>query len=47
MAERDLRVLWDYVLPQAIGITFPIVSPAIEANNFKLWPTLISFVEQT
>jgi len=45
MAERDPRVLRDYILPQAIGLTSPIVNPAIEANNFELRPTLISFIE--
>ena len=45
MAE-DQRVLGDYVLPQASGITSSIVSLAVEANNFKLSPTLISFVER-
>jgi len=45
MAEDD-RVLRDYSLPQASGITSSIVSPAVEANNFKLSPALISFVER-
>jgi len=45
MAE-DNRVLRDYVLPQASGITSSIVSPEVEANNFELSPTLISFVER-
>ena len=45
MAE-DNRVLRDYALPQASGITSSIVSPEVEANNFELSPTLISFVEQ-
>jgi len=45
MAE-DHRVLRDYALPQASGITSSIVSPAVKANNFKLSPTLISFVER-
>jgi len=44
MAERDPRVLRDYVLPQATGLTSPIVNPAIEANNFELRAALISFV---
>ena len=44
MAE-DHRVLRDYALPRASGITSSIVSPAVEANNFKLSPALISFVE--
>jgi len=43
MAEAQ-RVLRDYVLPQASGITSSIVSPAVEANNFELSPALISFV---
>ena len=46
MAERVPRVLRDYVLPQATGLTSPIVNPAVEANNFELRPALISFVEQ-
>ena len=44
MAE-DHRVLRDYALSQASGITSSIVSPAVEANNFELSPSLISFVE--
>jgi len=46
MAERDPRVLRDYVLSQATGLTSPIVNPAVEANNFELRPALIYFVEQ-
>ena len=46
MAEQDHRVLRDYALPQASGITSSIVSPAVEANNFELSPSLISFVER-
>jgi len=46
MAERNPRVLWDYVLSQATGLTFSIVNPAIEANNFELRPALVSFVEK-
>ena len=46
MAERVPRVLRDYVLLQATGLTSPIVNPAVEANNFELRPALISFVEQ-
>ena len=46
MVERDPRVLRDYILSQATGLTSPIVIPAIEANNFELRHTLISFVEQ-
>jgi len=45
MVEGDHRVLRDYALPQASGITSPIVSPAVEANNFQLNPVLISFIE--
>ena len=45
MAEAQ-RVLRDYVLPQASGITSSIISPAVEANNFELSPALISFVER-
>ena len=39
-------MLRDYVLPQAIGLTSPIMNPAIEANNFKLRLAPISFVKQ-
>ena len=46
MAEQNHRVLRDYALPQASGITSSIVSPAIEANNFELSPALITFVER-
>ena len=46
MAKRDPRVLRDYVLPQATGLTSPIVNQAVEPNNFELRPALISFVEQ-
>jgi len=46
MAEGDNRVLQDYALSQASSITSSIVNPAVEANNFELSPTLISFVEQ-
>jgi len=46
MAEQDHRVLRDYALPQASGITSSIVSPAIEANNFELNPALIGFMER-
>jgi len=45
MVERDPRVLQDYVLPQATGLTSTIVNPTIEANNFELRSALISFVE--
>jgi len=46
MAERGPRVLQDYVLLQATGIASSIVNPAVEADNFELWPTLVSFVEK-
>ena len=46
MAERDNRVLWDYALPKASGITSSIVSPVIKANNFEISPTLITFMER-
>jgi len=45
MAE-DNRVLRDYALPQASGITSSIVSPAVEANNFEFSPALVSFMER-
>jgi len=45
MAEREPKVFWDYVLPQASDITSAIVSPTVEANNFELRPALVSFVE--
>ena len=46
LMAKDNRVLRDYALPQASGVTSSIVSPVVEANNFELSPTLISFVEQ-
>ena len=46
MAEGDNRLLGDYALPQASGITSSIVNPIVKANNFELSPTLISFVER-
>jgi len=46
MAERDPRVLRDYVVPQTTGLISPIMNPAVEVNNFELQPALISFVEQ-
>jgi len=46
MAEGDHRVLRDYALPQALGITSSIVSPVVEVNNIKLSPALISFVKR-
>ena len=44
MAEQGKRVLRDYALPQALGIT-SIVSPAIEANKLELSPALVMFLE--
>jgi len=38
-------VLRNYALPQAPGITSSIVNPTVEANNFKLSPALIIFME--
>ena len=46
MAERDTRVLRDYVLPQATDLTSSIVNPAVKVNNFELRPALVSFVEK-
>ena len=46
MAEENPRMLRDYVLPQATGLTSSIVNPAVEANSFELRPTLVSFVEK-
>jgi len=46
MAQKDNRVLRDYALSQASGITSSIVSPTIEANNFELNPALIRFMER-
>ena len=46
MAGQDQRVLHDYALSQASGITSSIVNPTVEANNFELSPVLITFVEQ-
>jgi len=46
MVQEDNRVLRDYALPHASGITSSIVSPAVEANNFELSPALITFVER-
>ena len=46
MDQEDNRVLRDYALPQALGITSSIVSPLVEVNNFELSPMLITFVEQ-
>jgi len=42
----DHRMLRDYALPQATGITSSIVSLTVDANNFELSPALISFVER-
>jgi len=38
MAEGDDRMLQDYALPKASGITSSIVRPTIEANNFPAQP---------
>ena len=46
MAERDPRVLQDYVPPQVTDITSSIVNLTVEANNFELRPALVSFVEK-
>jgi len=46
IAHADNRVLRDYTLPQASSITSSIVSSVVEANNFELNPSLISFVER-
>jgi len=46
MAESNHRVLRDYVLSQATGLTSSIVNPVVEANNFELWPTLVSFMKK-
>jgi len=46
MVERDNGVLQDYALSQASGITLSIISPVMEANNFELSPTLITFMER-
>jgi len=46
MAEQENRVLWDYALPQASGITSYVVNPAVKANNFELSPALVTFVER-
>ena len=41
----DHRMLRDYALPQATGITSSIVNPTVEVNNFELSPALILFKE--
>ena len=46
MVGQEQRVLHDYALPQASGITSSIVNPIVKANNFKFNPALISFVER-
>ena len=46
MAGQEQRVLRDYALPQASGITSSIVNLTVEGNNFKLSPALITFVER-
>ena len=46
MAKRDPRAMWYYALLQATSIASSIVNQAIEANNFELWPSHVSFVEK-
>jgi len=46
MVGKEDKVLQDYVSPQASDITSSIVSLAIKANNFKLRPILVTFVER-
>jgi len=46
MAPEDNWVLRDYALSQGSGITSSIVSSTVEANNFELIPTHITFVER-
>jgi len=46
MAELENRVLRDYALLQALGITSSRISPAVEANNFMRSPTLITFMKR-
>jgi len=46
MAERNPTVLRDYVLRQATDLTSSIVNPAVKANDFKLRPAFVSFVEK-
>ena len=46
MAEGNNRVLRDYALPQASGISSSIVSPVIGAINFKLNLAFIIFMER-
>ena len=46
MAEQDQRVLRDYGLPQASGITSSVVNPTVEANNFEINPALVTFMER-
>jgi len=46
MTGQDQRVLRDYALPQASGISSSAVNPTVEANNFDLSPALITFVER-
>ena len=43
---KEILECCETVLPQATGLTSPIVNPTIEANNFELGPALISFVGQ-
>ena len=46
MVGQGQRVLRDYTLPQASGITSSIANPTVEANNFELRPAPITFVER-
>ena len=46
MAGQDNQLLRDYAPVQASGITSSIVNLTVEANNFKLSPALITFVER-
>jgi len=46
MAKQDSKVLLDYALPQASGITSSIVNLVVEANNFELQPMLVCFVKK-
>jgi len=45
MTGQEQRVLRDYALLQASGITSSIVNPIVETNNFELSPALITLVE--
>ena len=47
MVDReDDMVLHDYAMPRATGANFSIMRPVIEAHNFELKPSLITFVER-